>query len=78
MSPRRRDRLTPEAFHELDEIPDVLVRLLRRCWDFDFHQRPNVDECTNTLNSILDTNTHGEQIGIHLDNSQLLDPGALI
>ncbi|KIO19687.1 hypothetical protein M407DRAFT_47089, partial [Tulasnella calospora MUT 4182] len=53
MSARRRDRLTPEAFHELDDIPDVLVQLLRRCWNFDFAQRPNAEECMDTVSSLL-------------------------
>ncbi|KAG9049067.1 hypothetical protein FS837_011340 [Tulasnella sp. UAMH 9824] len=41
MSPGKRGHLTPDAFHELDELPYDLVQLLRRCWDFDLLQRPD-------------------------------------
>ncbi|KAG8909379.1 hypothetical protein FRC01_006979 [Tulasnella sp. 417] len=53
MSARRQGRLTPEAFHELDDIPDVLVQLLQRCWNFDFMQRPKSEECMHKLNYML-------------------------
>lgn len=68
MSPSKRGRLTPDAFHELDELPKDLVQLLRRCWDFDLLQRPNVRECMSTLNSILNTNS----VGKHSEHLYLL------
>ncbi|KAG8919158.1 hypothetical protein FRC01_001444 [Tulasnella sp. 417] len=53
MSSRSRVRLTPEPFHGLDDIPNVLVRLLRQCWDFNLVQRPEAYECMDNLNAML-------------------------
>ncbi|KIO18932.1 hypothetical protein M407DRAFT_51364, partial [Tulasnella calospora MUT 4182] len=52
--------LTPEAFHKLDKIPDILVQLLQRCWKFDLSDRPNARECMDTLNSMLSADSDGE------------------
>ncbi|KAG8903262.1 hypothetical protein FRC01_009260, partial [Tulasnella sp. 417] len=58
----KRGHLTPEAFVEPADRPNVLVELLRRCWEFDFSQRPNVRECVDALNSMLmgDSDAHNE------------------
>ncbi|KAG8901358.1 hypothetical protein FRC01_009872, partial [Tulasnella sp. 417] len=57
-----RNFLTPEAFHELDAMPDdVLLQLLGHCWEFDFAQRPDAQECVNILDSILRSDPRGEQ-----------------
>ncbi|KAG8898475.1 hypothetical protein FRC01_010897, partial [Tulasnella sp. 417] len=58
----KRGHLTPEAFVEPADRPNLLVELLRRCWEFDFSQRPNVRECVDTLNSMLmgDSDAHNE------------------
>ncbi|KAG8916391.1 hypothetical protein FRC01_003184, partial [Tulasnella sp. 417] len=61
MSARRRDRLTPDASHETDDLPDVLVQLLRRCWEFNFLERPKADECMHILNSMLNVDKDVQQ-----------------
>ncbi|KAG9049066.1 hypothetical protein FS837_011339 [Tulasnella sp. UAMH 9824] len=61
ISGRGRVRLTPEAFHELGELPDVFVRLLQRCWDFNSSQRPKADECMGRLDSMLRIKLDGKQ-----------------
>lgn len=61
MSSRKRGHLTPEPFHELDDVPDELMRLLRRCWEYDSFQRPSAQKCMDTLNSILNTDSDGKQ-----------------
>lgn len=55
--------LTPEAFHEPDEIPNVLLQLLARCWEFDSSERPNARECMDVLSSMLGPDLDGEQTG---------------
>lgn len=61
MSPGKRGRLTPEAFHDLDGISDHLMQLLRRCWEFELFQRPNAQECLDTLSLVLVTDLDGKQ-----------------
>ncbi|KAG8895391.1 hypothetical protein FRC01_012408, partial [Tulasnella sp. 417] len=59
ISPRR--RVTPDAFHDTNDIPDVLLRLLQRCWDFNFLHRPKADECIHTLNLMLNMEPQADQ-----------------
>lgn len=61
MSFGKRGFVTPEAFHELDEIPTTVMRLLRRCWEFDLSQRPNARKCIDTLNSMLNADPDANQ-----------------
>ncbi|KAG9045898.1 hypothetical protein FS837_005456 [Tulasnella sp. UAMH 9824] len=61
MSRGKRGRLTPEAFHDLDEIPDSLMQLLRQCWEFDLSQRPTAGRCIETLNLMLIANPDGAE-----------------
>lgn len=57
----KRGLLTPDAFHELDDVPDAVMRLLRRCWEFTPSRRPNAGECMDILNTILETDPNSEQ-----------------
>ncbi|KAG8918257.1 hypothetical protein FRC01_001958, partial [Tulasnella sp. 417] len=55
MSFGKRGFLIPGASHELADIPDVLMRLLRRCWEFEPSQRPSAQECVGALEMMLNT-----------------------
>ncbi|KAG8902917.1 Nuclear receptor sub 2 group C member 2, partial [Tulasnella sp. 417] len=61
MSLGKRSLLTPEAFHELDDLPDDLLQLLGQCWKFDFAERPDACECMDALNSMYSADSGGGQ-----------------
>lgn len=61
MSFGKRGFLIPGASHELDDIPDVLMQLFRRCWEFESFRRPTARECLDTLNTMLNVDPDSEQ-----------------
>ncbi|KAG9049065.1 hypothetical protein FS837_011338 [Tulasnella sp. UAMH 9824] len=57
----QRGHLTPEAYLEPEDKPNILMQLLRRCWEFDFSRRPNVKECADIVNLMLSGDPGGER-----------------
>lgn len=57
----KRGHLTPEAYLEPEDKPNILMQLLRRCWEFDFSRRPNVKECVDTVDLMLSGDPDGKR-----------------